>query len=106
MRVRLLNSGGDALLIPGGSAAGRVLHPNANCAEWAIVALDCPVPLDGTVVEMLMVRPAVADARVGAVVPIPVHIAAVTGLSEVEGQTVYKIGPLLGKMICEGVADP
>jgi hypothetical protein len=100
MRVRLTSTGNDTLLPAGSSADGCVLHPESKGSEWAIVALDCPLSPGGATVAMVWLRPTVAGGRVGDATAIAVHIAAVTGVTEIEGHPVYKVGKPLGTVTC------
>src|SRR5262245_43925363 len=104
MRVRLRSGSSSTVLAESLPVAGRVLHPESNRAEWAIVALDAPVSVEGLAAELLWLRPAVAGARVGDPTDTPVHVAVVTGVGEGEGRPVYRLGELLGQLVC--AADP
>jgi hypothetical protein len=100
VRVRLLNGDSETPLTRLLPVAGRILHPESNRAEWAIVALDYPVTVAGSVAAQLCLRPGVAGAQVGDPGAIPVHVAVVSEVREAEGRPVYKLGGLVGQAIC------
>jgi hypothetical protein len=105
MRVRLQTGGLDTLLEPSLPRSGHVLHPESNRAEWAILALDQPVSVAGVTAELLWLRPAVSGRRVGDPAAIHVHVALVVGVGEVESRPVYRLGGLLGQVVCEAEPD-
>ena len=101
MRVRMRRGESSTALDDALPLAGRVLHPESNRVEWAIVSLDTPVTVAGVQTGLLLLRPAVANRAVGDPGDIPVHVAVVASVREVEGQPVYGRGELLGQVICE-----
>jgi|SRR5579884_1009040 len=106
MRVRLQPGGRGSALDAALPVAGRLLHPETNRAEWAIIALDHPLSVGGRPTELLCLRPTHAG-RVGGPAPIPVHVAPVTSVRELGGRPVYDLGEVAGQAICaaEGEAE-
>jgi hypothetical protein len=86
--------------------SGTVLHPESNRAEWAIVALACPVQHHGTTFGMLCLRPRVTGRAVGDPPAVPVHVALVSGVTETEAGPRYRVGELVGTAVCEPEPEP
>jgi hypothetical protein len=100
MRVRIRRGESSTALDEALPLAGRILHPESNRAEWAIVGLDMPVDVAGVPTDLLWLRPATAKRAVGDPGDISVHVAVVVSVREVEGQPVYGPGKLLGQVVC------
>src|SRR5262245_56337251 len=101
MRVRVLADGVNAALAEQLPVHGDILHPETNCAEWAIVALDRPLLYQGDAAGLLCLRPRVRGKAVGDPPSVPVQVALCKGITVVEGKRVYKVGSLVGFGICE-----
>ena len=104
MRVRLESGDRDTPLGASLPTTGCVLDPESDRAEWAIVALDQPVTVAGSPSRLLWLRPAIPGVRVGDPAPVPVHVAVVTRVVDVEGRPVYKLGELHGPILCRAEA--
>jgi hypothetical protein len=100
IRIRLQKGISDTPLSESLPVSGHVLYPESNRSEWAIVAVDKPVCVEGVTVDLLWLRPAISGVQIGDPTVIPAHVAIVTGVGNAEGHPVYRLGKVLGQVVC------